>query len=109
MHALAGKRVERHGKRGRERLALAGLHLRDAALVQRHRPDQLHVEVAHPHRALAGLAHDRKALGEQRIEILPIDGALAQRVHPLAQLRVAVVFELGLERADQSDALLDTA
>ncbi len=106
VHALAGQRVERHRERGRERLALAGLHLRDAALVQRHRADQLHVEMAHPHRALAGLAHDREALGEQRVEILAVRGALAQRVDPLAQLRVAVVFELGLERADQRDALL---
>ena len=106
VHALAGQRVERHRERGRERLALAGLHLRDAALVQRHRADQLHVEVAHPHLALAGLAHDREALGEERVEILPVRGALAQRVDPLAQLRVAVVFELGLERADQRDALL---
>ena len=36
----------------------------------------------------------------------PFAGALAQRVHPLAQLRVGVVFELALERADQRDALL---
>ena len=36
----------------------------------------------------------------------PSRGALAQHVHPLAQLGVGVVFELGLERADQRDALL---
>ena len=36
----------------------------------------------------------------------PSRGALAQRVHPLAQLCVGVVFELGLERVDQRDALL---
>ena len=76
------------------------------ALVQRHPADQLHVEVAHPHRALAGLAHDREALGQQLVERLALGGALAQRVHALAQLGVAVVFELGLEGVDQRDALL---
>ena len=62
------QRVEHDRERRRERLALAGLHLGDAAVVQRHRADQLHVEVAHPHRALACLAHDRKALWQQIVE-----------------------------------------
>ncbi len=100
------QRVEHHSQRRSQRLALACLHLRDLALVQGHRADHLHVEVAHAHRALTGLAHDRKALRQQRVEILALAGALAQRVHPLAQLGVAVVFELGLERPDQRYAFL---
>ena len=74
--------------------------------MQRHRADQLHVEVAHAHLALAGLAHDREALRQQRVQRLAVAGALAQSVHPLAQLGLGVVFELGLEGVDQRDALL---
>ena len=47
-----------------------------------------------------------KHSGQQRVERLAVGGALAQLVHPLAQLGVAVVFELGLEGVDQRDALL---
>ena len=60
----------------------------------------------HPHRAPARLTHDRKALRQQRIERLALAGALAQLVHALAQLGVAVVLELALERPDQGDAAL---
>ena len=100
------ERVEHDGERRRQRLALAGLHLGDAAVVQDHPADQLHVEVAHAERALAGLAHDREALRQQLIERLAVARALAQRVHPLAQLGVALELELGLEGVDQRDALL---
>ena len=100
------QRVQHDGQRRRQGLALAGLHLCDLPVVQRHRADQLHVEMAHPHRALARLAHDREALRQQRVERLAVGRALAQHVHPLAQLGVRVVFELGLERVDQRHALL---
>ena len=46
VHALALEGVEVGGERGDQRLALAGLHLGDAALVQDHAADQLDVEVA---------------------------------------------------------------
>ena len=47
-----------------------------------------------------------KHSGSSVVERLAVGGALAQRVHPLAQLGVAVVLELGLERVDQRHALL---
>ena len=46
--ALAGQGVQVDGHGGRERLALAGLHLRDLALVQRYAAHDLHVEGPHP-------------------------------------------------------------
>ena len=101
-----GQRVQHHRQRRRQRLALAGLHLGDLALVQRHAADQLDVEVAHPHRALAGLATIAKHSGSRSSSDSPSRGALAQLVHALAQLVVGVVFELGLEGVDQRDALL---
>src|SRR5215203_4280769 len=78
--ALAGQRVERDGERGRERLALAGLHLGDRAAVQHHAADQLDIEVPHPHGPARRLAHDGEGLGQQIVERLAVARALAQRV-----------------------------
>ena len=47
-----------------------------------------------------------KHSGSSASSVLALARALAQLVHPLAQLGVGVVFELSLERADQRDALL---
>ena len=104
--ALARERVEARRRACRERLALAGLHLGDVAAVQDHAADELHVEVAHAHRALAGLADDGERLGEQVVERLAALRALAQRGHALAQLVVGLELELGLVGVDPRDALL---
>ena len=66
--ALAGERVEVDGQRGDQRLAFAGLHLGDLALVQHHAADQLHVEVALAERALGGFAHGREGGNEKVVE-----------------------------------------
>jgi hypothetical protein len=62
LHAVAGQRVQVRRQRGHQRLALAGAHLRDLAVVQHHAAHQLHVEMAHAQRALAGFAHHRERL-----------------------------------------------
>ena len=77
--ALSGQRVEIDRKRRNQRLAFAGLHLGDVALVQHHAADQLHVEMALTERALGGLAHggegrhqhivQRLALGKLLLEV----------------------------------------
>ena len=110
--ALAGERVEDDGERAGQRLALAGLHLGDVAAVQHHAADQLHVEVAHAHRAPADLADDREALRQDLVEgaATVVVGLaahlLAQRVHPLVELLVGLELQLGLEVADSRDTLL---
>ena len=106
VHAAAGQRVEHHRERRGQRLALAGLHLGDAAVVQHHAADQLDVEVAHAHRALARLAHQREALVEQIVERLAVARALAQLVGGLPQLLVGVELQLRLEAVDPGDPLL---
>src|SRR3712207_8465754 len=55
LDAAAVQRVQDDRERAGERLALAGAHLGDRAVVQDHAADHLHVEVPHAHRALAGL------------------------------------------------------
>ncbi len=68
VHAVAGERVQVGRQRRHQRLALAGAHLGDLAVVQHHAADQLHVEVAHAERALARLAHHGEGLGQQLVE-----------------------------------------
>ena len=104
---VPGSEFRTTGERRGERLALAGAHLGDRAGVQDHAADELHVEVAHAHLALAGLADDRERLGQQVVELRAVARLLAQRVHALAQLVVGLELELGLEVVDASDALLE--
>ena len=78
MDAAAGERVEIDGKRRHQRLAFAGLHLGDAALMQHHAADQLHVEMALADGALGGLADGGEGFRDQILE----RGAL---FHPRAE------------------------
>ncbi len=78
MHALAGQRVQIDRQSGDQRLALAGLHLGDLAVVQHHAADQLHVEMPLTERALAGLPHRGERLRQQFVQ----GGAVRQ---PLAE------------------------
>ena len=80
--ALALERVQIGGQRRDERLALAGLHLGDLALVQHRAADELHVEVPHVQHAAAGLADDGERLGQQIVERL----ALGERAAELGGL-----------------------
>ena len=68
MDALAGERVEIDRERGDQRLAFAGLHLGDVALVQHHAADQLDVEMALAERALGGLAHGGEGRDQKVVE-----------------------------------------
>jgi len=96
---LAGQRVQVDRQRRHQRLAFASAHLGDLAGMQHHAADQLHVEVPHLQHPLAAFAHDRKGLGQQRVERLGLR-ALAQRVGHRAQLGIGELLELRLERVD---------
>ena len=87
--ALAFERVEIGGKGRDERLAFAGLHLGDLALVQHGAADQLDVEVPHVQHAAAGLADDRERLGQQVVERLAVGEPLPELGRLAAQLLVA--------------------
>jgi hypothetical protein len=105
VHALGGQGVEHHGERAGEGLALARAHLGDLAVVQHHAADQLHVEVAHSHRALADLTRERERLGQEIVQVLAGLGALAQLGELLLELVVVGFLELGLPTVDPLDAL----
>jgi len=68
MHALALKRVEVDRQRCHQGLAFTGTHFGDAALVQNHAADQLHVERAHAEHTLRGLTRGRKSVGQNGVE-----------------------------------------
>ena len=68
VYALAFEGVQVGGQRRDERLALTGLHLRDAAVVQHHAADELHVEVPHVQHPAAGLADHGEGLGQHLVQ-----------------------------------------
>ncbi len=105
MHALAGQGVEVDRQGGGQRLALAGAHLGDLAVVQRDPAHQLDVEVAHLHDALARLADHGKGLGQQRVERFTRRQALAERLGLGFELVVAKRLELRLQRIDALNRL----
>ena len=113
VHALARQRVEVGRQRGDQGLALAGLHLRDVAEVQRRAAHDLDVVVALAERALGGLADGGERLGQQLVERLAVGVALLVLVGLRAQLGVAEVDEVLLERVhldgDRLELLDDAA
>ena len=93
--ALLGERVEVDGERGDERLAFAGLHLGDVALVQHHAADQLHVEMALAEGALGRLADGGEGGHQQVVELGAVLELLAEGGGPRLQLLVGELRELG--------------
>jgi hypothetical protein len=72
VHALAGQRVEVDRQRRHQRLALAGAHLGDLAVVQHHAADELDVEVPHAAaRACAASRTTAKASGSRSARVAP--------------------------------------
>ena len=88
-----------------ERLALAGLHLGDLPLMERHAADELHVEVAQPCGAHTRLAHGGKGLGHKRVERFPRLVALTEEHRLMLEFLVAHRLIGGLEGIDLLDHL----
>ena len=88
VHALAGQRVEvgRHGRR--QGFALAGLHLRDAALMEHDTAEHLHAELALAGHAAGRLAHDGIRFRQQVVQRFAVLEALAEFDGLAAQLLV---------------------
>ncbi len=68
VNALAGQCVEVDSQRTDQGFTFTGTHFRDLTFVQGHAADQLDVEVAHAHDALARFTSDSKGFREQLIE-----------------------------------------
>ena len=100
VHTLAGECIQVDGQRGHQRLAFAGAHLGDLALVQRDAAYELHVEVAHLQCALAAFAHHRKSFRQDVVERGPGGHTLAELIGLGAQVGVGQLLELGFQRVD---------
>ncbi len=100
VNATAGQRIER-GRQGRhERLALAGPHLRDPALVEDDAAHQLDVEVVHAEGSPHGLARSREDVRQDVVEGLAevLELALVAGLRDLAPAFGVGVLELILGR-----------
>ncbi len=98
--ALAAERVEVAGQGGDQRLAFAGLHFGDLAVVQHHAADQLHVEMAHVEEAAAGLADHREGFDEEVVERGALRDALFEFDGLGGEVDVRQLADRGLEIVD---------
>ena len=105
--ALAEQGVEVDGQGGDEGLALAGLHLRDLALVQDDAAHQLHVVVAHPQGAHRGLADGGEGRHEEVFQVLPPVQPVAELGGARPQAIVRQRLQFGLQRVDRVDPRLE--
>ena len=88
MHALSCERVEVRGQHGDKRLALAGLHLGDAPLMQHYAADELHPKRLHPQHAPRRLAHGGERLGQYVVRRLAVGKTRLELVCLGAKLRI---------------------
>ena len=101
--AAAGERIERRRHHRRQRLALAGLHLDDRALVHGEGGDDLLVEGPHAEEVARQLARQREELGSQRHQRLAGRRGVAHASGASAQLRHGQRGHLRTERADLAE------
>ena len=111
--ALAGERIEIDGKRGDQRLALAGAHLGDAAIVQHHAADELDVEGPHAeHAARPPRARWRRPGTSRSSSEAPLATSAPELVGAGGELGVGKRLELvfhGVDRLHPRPGRLDAA
>ena len=94
VHALAADGVEVGGQHTGQRLALAGLHLRDVAVVQRGAAHDLDVERPLVEHAPRRLPRHRERLWQQIVEALAVGEALLELGGLGAQLVVGQLLDV---------------
>ena len=108
MHALARQRVQICRAGRYQRLALAGLHLRDTSLMQHDTAYELYGIMLHMQHSFRRLSHRGKCLREYGVEILSCGYAVLVLLCESAKLLIAFLLhlrlqclDLGYYRADQ--------
>ena len=100
---LPAKRVEVDGQRRDQRLAFAGAHLGDAAIVQHHAADQLHVEGPHAEHAARCLAHSGEGRNQEVVELGAVGEILPELFRAGAQRLVGQRPHLVFQAVDGFD------
>jgi hypothetical protein len=100
VHAAPGKRIEIDRQGRHQRLAFAGLHLGDTALVQDHAADELHVEMPLPQGPFRSLATGGEGLDQNVVQARSVRDLLPERVGARPQRVVGELLELTLQRVD---------
>jgi hypothetical protein len=103
VRAFAGQRVQVRSERRDQRLAFAGAHLGDFALVQHHAADELHVEVTQAERAARGFAHHGKSFGQDIVHCLARGELVAELLGLRCELLVGERLQGRFERVDLLD------
>ncbi len=101
--APAGQGVQGHGQGGCLRLAFAGLHFGDLALVQGHAADDLDIEVPLADGSPGCFAGGREHLGEVVVEVGLLLVRLPELDHELPELGLRECLEFRFERVDFVD------
>ena len=95
MNAFARQSIEVPGERRDERLALAGLHLGNLAVVERHGANELHVEMAQAECSYAGLSNRGERLRKNGVEAFALGYTLLVRRRQSTQLLVSLALHFG--------------
>ena len=103
MHAPSGQRIQVCRQDCDERLAFAGLHFGDAALVQHDAAHDLHPVRTHAEHAVSCLAADGERLRQQRVERLTGCVAILEFLRLCAKFLVSQLFIRLLKRHDGLD------
>ena len=104
VHPAAAERIEIDRKRRHQRLAFAGLHLRDPALVQDHPADELDVEMPLPQRPLRRLTAGGKGRHQDVVQARALRDLLLERLRARPQRLVRQTRQFLLQRVDLRNA-----
>ena len=104
VHALAGQRVQVNRERGGQRLAFAGAHFSDLAVIQHHAADHLHIEVAHAKHSRGGFTHNRESFRQQVIQRFALLEPVAEFLSLRLQLIIGELLQLRFQFIDLGNA-----
>ena len=105
MNTLARQCIEVYRRGSHQGFTLTGFHFGDAAFVQGHTTDQLHVVMAHAHYPAAGFTYGGKGFGKQRIQRFAFFKAPAELRRLALQLCIRQTAKLFFKVVDAQNRL----